>query len=65
MDGIIRVFSDFKEMSKTFNQTQFNTFGILGSTRKKFRNFRKYFDMKFDQIFPSSWHYIYAGIYQK
>ena len=26
--------SDFKEMSKTFNQTQFNTFGILGSTRK-------------------------------
>ena len=53
---------DFKEMSKTFNQTQFNTFGILGSTRENSGIFRKNFDAKFDQIFPSSWHYIYADI---
>ncbi len=57
--------NNFKDLSKNFGHTQFCSFGLLGSTRKLGKIFRKNFDIKFDQVFPSSWHYIYAGIYQK
>ena len=57
--------NNFKNLSKNFSRTQFCSFGLLGSNRVLEKLFRKNFDIKFDQVFPSSWHYIYAGIYQK
>ena len=57
--------NNFKDLSKNFGRTRFCTLGLLGSTRESGKFFRKNFDIKFDQIFPCSWHYIYAGIYQK
>ena len=56
---------NFKNLSKNFSHTQYRSFGLLGSTHRSGKPFRKAFDIKFDHLFPSSWHYIYAGIYQK
>ena len=57
--------NNFRDLSKIFRRTQFCSFGLLGSNRVLGKLFRKNFEINFDQIFPSSWHYIYAGIYQK
>lgn len=57
--------NNFENLSKKFSHTQYRSFGLLGSTHRSGKLFRKVFDKKFDHLFPNSWHYIYAGIYQK
>ena len=52
---------NFQTMSKNFSNVKFCSFGFLGSTNKLLKKI----DTKFDKILPKSWHYIYAGIYQK
>jgi len=58
-------FSEFIKMSNIFSKVKCETFGVLGSSGNLLIKERTAFDLKFEKIFPKSWRYIYAGIYQK
>lgn len=58
-------FADFIKMSNIFSKVKYVTFGVLGSSGNLLIKVRTAFDLKFEKIFPKSWRYIYAGIYQK
>ena len=57
--------SDFIKMSNIFSKVKYETFGVLGSSGNLLIKVKTAFDLKFEKIFPKSWRYIYAGIFQK
>ena len=56
---------EFYELSKIFNKVSYRTFGCIGLGDFPLKNCRSKLDFYLEKIIDPSFHYIYAGIYQK